>query len=200
MSQLATEVEENPHLTCGHDATSQNFVPTTFNQHCLLFTKYPSVIDSLCNHKEMATRRADSETLACTCSLLCLYLATLPTHADHIALDGDTSHFDCQPLTSIATGSLQNKIFPPRKEIFKLLTTAFDIWHRKNALLSVPHSNVARLYGMNAGHSTQTNSPPTSLTETSSSSTTLSLVLFSAMKTNEQYHFGSTAHDDTFRA
>jgi hypothetical protein len=109
-----------------------SFQPPSTN---IVFTKYPSVMDSLRNHKEMATRRADSETPACTCSLLCLYLATPPTHADHIALDGDTSHFDCQPLTSIATGSLQNKIFPPLKEIFKLLTTAFDIWHRKSALL-----------------------------------------------------------------
>ena len=100
----------------------------------IVFTKYPLVMDSLCNHKEMATRWADSETPDCICSALRPYLATPPTHSNHIALDGDALHFECMPLTSIADGSLQNKIFPPRKEILKLLRVAFDAWHRKNAM------------------------------------------------------------------
>ena len=45
----------------------------------IVFTKYPSVMDSLCNHKEMATRWADSETPDCICSALRPYLAT-PLH------------------------------------------------------------------------------------------------------------------------
>jgi hypothetical protein len=33
--QLATELGENHHFTCGHDATPQYFTPTTLNQHRL---------------------------------------------------------------------------------------------------------------------------------------------------------------------
>ena len=34
----------------------------------IVFTKFPSVMDSLCNHKEAATRWADGETPKCACS------------------------------------------------------------------------------------------------------------------------------------
>ena len=34
-SKLATEIEEHSYLTCGPDATSQHFTPTTFNKYCL---------------------------------------------------------------------------------------------------------------------------------------------------------------------
>ena len=35
----------------------------------VVFTKTPSVMDSLCNHKDFATRWADGETPSCTCFL-----------------------------------------------------------------------------------------------------------------------------------
>ena len=45
--------------------------------------------------------------------------------------------FPSAPWTSIATGSLQNNIFPPKKEIFKSLQKAFDTWHKKNSVPSI---------------------------------------------------------------
>ena len=36
----------------------------------IVFTKYPSVMDSLCNHKDMATRWADREQPTCICTAL----------------------------------------------------------------------------------------------------------------------------------
>lgn len=110
------------------------------------FTKYPSVMDSLCNHKKMATRWADSEQPTCACSILQPHLTSKHQESEHVALDGDTLKFDLQPLTSIATGSLQNKIFPPKKEIFKLFLTAFRTWQRKNAMPSISKTNLQELW------------------------------------------------------
>ena len=71
----------------------------------IIFTKFPSVLDSLCNYKEHATRWAADETPTCTCSTMRGYVnVSTPT-------DGDNLHFEDKPLESIATGSLQNKIF-----------------------------------------------------------------------------------------
>ena len=50
------------------------------------------------------------------------------------------------PLTSIANGSLQNKIFPLQKEIFNMLKDAFENWHRKNSMPSVPSSDIPHLW------------------------------------------------------
>ena len=69
-------------------------------------------------------------------------------HSSHTSLHAANHHeFHSPPprwrlpdskLTSIATGSLQNKIFPPKKEIWKLLQKAFLDWHQKNAFPSIP--------------------------------------------------------------
>ena len=90
----------------------------------IVFTKFPSVMDSLCNHKEAATKWADGETPKCACDALRPH--ALPRHQPdhHLVLEGDTLHFDEGPHTSIATGSLQNKIFPPSKEILTSLRLA----------------------------------------------------------------------------
>ena len=89
----------------------------------VVFTKNPSVMDSLCNHKEYATRWADGETLPCACSSFHRYRTSSPPPPDatHLHVDGDTLTLPTAPLTSIATGSLQNKIFPPKKDILKTL-------------------------------------------------------------------------------
>jgi hypothetical protein len=73
-------------------------------------------------------------------------LATPPTQTNHIAPDDDTLDFDDKPLTSIANGSLQNKIFPLQKEIFNMLKEAFENWHRKNSMPSVPSSDIPHLW------------------------------------------------------
>ena len=83
----------------------------------IVFTKFPSVMDSLCNHKEAATKWADGEAPKCACGALRQHASHHHQPDQHLVLEGDNLHFDDGPYTSIATGSLQNKIFPPSKEI-----------------------------------------------------------------------------------
>ena len=64
----------------------------------------------------------------------------------HLVLDGDTLHFTDLPLTSIATGSLQNKIFPPSKEIYKSLRSALTTWTTRNSLPSPQRAHLDDLW------------------------------------------------------
>ena len=75
------------HLTKQSNTTLQT--PSTG----IVFTKFPSVMDSLCNHKEAATRWADGETPMCACPALRQH-SPLPHQADqHLVLDGDNLRF-----------------------------------------------------------------------------------------------------------
>ena len=107
----------------------------------IVFTKFPSVMDSLCNHKEAATKWADGENPKCAC--LALQQHATPSHQpdQHLVLDGDSLHFADAPSTSIATGSLQNKIFPPSKEIYTSLRSALRSWTTRNSLPSLPKTH-----------------------------------------------------------
>ena len=50
------------------------------------------------------------------------------------------------PLTSIATGSLQNIIFPPKQEIWKALVDSTSSWSKKNSLPALPLRQVETLW------------------------------------------------------
>ena len=128
------------HVTKQYNTTLQH--PSTG----IVFTKFPSVMDSLCNHKEAATRWADGETPVCACSALRQYSPQPQLDDQHLVLDGDTLHFTDLPFTSIATGSLQNKIFPPSKEIYKSLRSAFTTWTTRNSLPSLPRAHLDDLW------------------------------------------------------
>ena len=112
----------------------------------IVFTKFPSVMDSLCNHKEAATRWADGETPKCACSVLRQHSPTSHQPDQHLVLDGDNLRFADAPFTSIATGSLQNKIFPPSHEIYKSLRLALQTWTRRNSLPSLPKVHLDELW------------------------------------------------------
>ena len=127
-------------MTKQYNATLQS--PST----SVVFTKYPPVMNSLCNHKEHATRWADGESTMCTCSAMQQYLHRTPPEDQHLVLDGDALNFQEKPLTSIATGSLQNKIFPPHKEIYKTLLEAPTTWTKKNSLPSMLYSDIKDLW------------------------------------------------------
>ena len=99
----------------------------------IVFTKFLSVMDSLCNHKEAATKWADGETPKCACDALRPHALHHHQSDHHLVLEGDNLHFDEGPHTSIATGSLQNKIFPPSKEIQTSLRLALRTWTTRNA-------------------------------------------------------------------
>ena len=128
------------HMTKQYNTTLQS--PSTG----IVFTKYPSVMDSLCNHKDAATRWADGETPLCACSTLRQH-SPQPQPADqHLVIDGDTLRFADLPFTSIATGSLQNKIFPPSKEIYKSLRSALTTWTTRNSLPSLQRAHLDDLW------------------------------------------------------
>ena len=128
------------HLTKQYNTTLQT--PSTG----IVFTKFPSVMDSLCNHKEAATRWADGETPICACPALRQH-SPLPHQPDqHLVLDGDNLQFADAPFTSIATGSLQNKIFPPSKEIYNSLRSALTTWTTRNSLPSLPKVHLDDLW------------------------------------------------------
>ena len=110
--QLRQLLTNHVHGTKHYNATLQT--PSTG----IVFTKFPSVMDSLCNHKEAATRWADGETPKCACSAFRPHSPSPHQPDQHQVLDGDDLRFADAPFTSIATGSLQNKIFPPSREIY----------------------------------------------------------------------------------
>ena len=131
----------------------------------VVFTKNPSVMDSLCNHKQFATCWADGEEPMCTCAQLQPHAASHISSAFHLFVDGDALILSPAPLTSIANGSLQNKIFPPNKELFKSLQKAFDIWHQKPQFLR-SHYVTLQIFGNVLGLSTINTSTNTSPTKT----------------------------------
>ena len=129
-----------------HDTKHYNTTLQTPSTGIIVFTKFPSVMDSLCNHKEAATRWADGETPKCACSAFRPH--SLPSHQpdQHQVLDGDNLRFADAPFTSIATGSLQNKIFPPSREIYTSLRSALQTWTTKNSLPSLPKVHLDELW------------------------------------------------------
>ena len=104
----------------------------------VVFTKNPSVQDSMCNHKDYATRWADGETPVCICPTLTPYQTSPTSNSHHLHLDGDSLTLPTPSLSSIANGSLQNKIFPSKKEIWTNLQRAFVQWHQRNGIPAVP--------------------------------------------------------------
>ena len=112
----------------------------------VVFTKNPSVQDSLCNHKDYATRWADGETPVCICSTLTPYQSSPTSNSHHIHLDGDSLTLPTPSLSSIANGSLQNKIFPSKKEIWTNLQKAFVQWHQRNGIPAIPTRHLEALW------------------------------------------------------
>ena len=112
----------------------------------VVFTKNPSVQDSLCNHKDYATRWADGENPVCICSTLTPYQSSPTSNSTHIHLDGDSLTLPTPSLSAIANGSLQNKIFPSKKEIWTNLQKAFVQWHQRNGIPAIPTRHLEDLW------------------------------------------------------
>ena len=165
----------------------------------IVFTKFPSVMDSLCNHKEAATKWADGETPKCACDALRPHAprGLQPDH--HLVLDGDNLHFDDGPHTSIATGSLQNKIFPPSKEIQTSLCLALRTWTTRNSLPSLQKSHIDELWHRSIQSHYHT-STITSLTKTSAASNVFSQTPSSTTRTSELHPYESTVPYSTSSA
>ena len=184
-------------LMTSHVATIQPHIVTF--QHpstAVVFTKNPSVMDSLCNQKEYATRWADGKTPTCTCQTFQRYLPSTgsPSSQDHLHLDGDALTFPIAPLTSIATGSLQNMIFPPNKEIYKSLSRRPSDGTKRTPSLQY-HFDTLELCGPPLGHFTTNTSTNTSPTKTLCDS-----INYSTTRTKEPPHYVCIAHACTSNA
>ena len=163
----------------------------------IVFTKFPSVMDSLCNHKEAATRWADGEDPICACSALrqhSLYSLSPQRAAQHLVIDGDALRFADAPFTSIATGSLQNKIFPPSKEIYNTLRSALTTWTTRTPFPHY-HAYTWTIYGQVLFNLIIPHSTTTSPTRTLYVSNNFSRRRSFTMKTNELHPFEFTADD-----
>ena len=124
----------------------------------IVFTKFPSVMDSLCDHKEAATNGLMAKPHGVPVTPYDPHVLHHPHPDHHLVLDGDNPTFDDGPHTSIATGSLQNKIFPPSKEIQTSLRLALRTWttrthslHYKRPILM----NFGTLYSIPLQHPPQ---------------------------------------------
>ena len=126
-----------------HNVTLQ--LPSTW----IVFTKYPSVMDSLCNHKEAANEWAEQQTPTCVCSTLSKYAGQQTNQFEHVVLEGETVSLPPEPssLRSIAQGSLSNKIFPPSKEILSLLMSGLDSWTSRHGLPPIPRRHTLHMWG-----------------------------------------------------
>ena len=139
-SELRKVLRQHCALMRPHTVTFQS--PSS----AVVFTKNPSVQDSLCNHKDYATRWADGETPVCICSTLTPYQTPPTSNSHHIHLDGDSLTLPTPSLSSIANGSLQNKIFPSKKEIWTNLQKAFVQWHQRNGIPAIPTRHLEDLW------------------------------------------------------
>ena len=116
----------------------------------IVFTKYPSVMDSLCNHKDIATQWADQQTPTCICPKLTLtaFLGDRINPYDHVVLEGETMQnpSDNPAFHSIASGSLNNKIFPPKKEVLSQLISGINAWTKHQGLPTLPRRYITSVW------------------------------------------------------
>ena len=140
--RLRRLIVDHMHTMTPHNITLQT--PST----SIVFTKYPSVMDSLCNHKDIATQWADQQSPSCICSTLAPFSPKPRTSTDHIVLEGETMlpPKTSPAFSSIASGSLSNKIFPPEKEIYTALLQGINSWTRHHGLPPLPRRHVLSLW------------------------------------------------------
>ena len=87
---------------------------------CITFLKCPSVMDSLCNRKEMASCWADTKKPTCHCTPLRPYLSLLlapPDTDNHLALNGNPLLLPEQPLHSIANDPYRTRSAHPETNL-----------------------------------------------------------------------------------
>ena len=175
-----------------HNVTLQ--LPSTW----IVFTKYPSVMDSLCNHKEAANEWAEQQTPTCVCSTLSKYAGQQTNQFEHVVLEGETVSLPPEPssLRSIAQGSLSNKIFPPSKEIHPYSCPAWTLGPADMAF-HPSHAATHSTCGANLCPSTQLHLLTMSPTKASSNFALSSAKRSSTTKTRKLPHSVFTAHAST---
>ena len=104
----------------------------------LIYVKHPSLMEAICHHKEAIQNWSDEIPPTCTCSILRQYptARAFPNlKCEHWVLDGALlAPLLPDRLAQIAGGSLNNKIFPNKKELQRLFLEAFHTWTKLNAI------------------------------------------------------------------
>ena len=112
-----------------------------------IFVKHSSVVDLLCNHKQAIDDWGNNLEPTCTCASWRSYQSACfdPT-AEHWVLQGH-SFGDLLPaeLQVIAEGSLQNKVFPSKKEFSSTMRQGLKQWCKDNGLPSFNRDDVSSL-------------------------------------------------------
>ena len=108
----------------------------------VVFSKHPSLMDAICNHKDAVQNWSDEIAPTCQCAILRQY----PTARAHPNLDSEHWVLDGAllgpllpgALGQMVGGSLNNKIFPNKKNLKKLFLDAFYLWCKQNAIPCPP--------------------------------------------------------------
>ena len=104
----------------------------------IVYLKHPSLMEAICNHKDAIQNWSDDVKPLCKRELLKKYptaRATPNAGSDHWVLDGALlGPLLPGALGQLVGGSLNNKIFPNKKNMKKLFIEAFHLWCKQNAI------------------------------------------------------------------
>ena len=123
-----------------------------------VFIKHASVVDILCNHKSAIETWSLDTTPTCCCQGWHKFRsAALNPGSDHWVLSGSLLTDLLPPdVAVLAEGSLQNKVFPQKREFLRILLAILN-WCKFNGLPSIPKHQIQDL-------GTHTHTPHTSQT------------------------------------
>ena len=141
----------------------QHHVPCHLPSFKTIFVKHSSVVDLLCNHKAaIESWSLDHHPQSCCANWSAFRSAALNPSSDHWVLSGSSLTPLLPPSVAVvAEGSLQNKVFPQKREFLSLLQRGILQWCRQNGLPSMPKSSIQR-WVPSCGHPICPISPTTS--------------------------------------
>ena len=108
----------------------------------IVYVKHPSLMEAICNHKAAIHDWSDDIAPPCTCATLKKFpsaRATPNLNAEHWVLDGALlAPLLPGQLAQVVGGSLNNKIFPNKKDLKKLFFEAIHNWSKLNSIPCPP--------------------------------------------------------------
>ena len=118
-------------------------LPCTFF-HKTVFIKHASVVDILCNHKSAIESWSLGTTPTCCCQGWRQFQPAAPNpDSDHWVLSGSLlTGMLPSDVAVLAEGSLQNKVFPQKRDFIQSLQCGILNWCKYNGLPSIPKAQV----------------------------------------------------------
>ena len=127
----------------------EHHVPCHVPSFKTIFVKHSSVVDLLCNTSLKSAIESWSlgQPPRCCCTQWSRYRsAALNSTSDHWVLSGSLlTHLLPADVAVLAEGSLQNKVFPQKREFLSLLQRGIRQWCKFNGLPSIPKPMVQDL-------------------------------------------------------